>query len=450
VGVALCLATIALAMALLERPRPGIAVALGAAAALAALVHQMHLLLLPAVAAAPLLAGRTRPEQARLLFRALGTGILFLAGGYALAASARGLDDSAAVWRWMTAYGRDGRWWDFDLAENLRRDLDALARVVAADAERLSARVAGLLREATALRILGLLLLSLPALLKCGRQIALCVFWLAPYAAFFTVWVPGYYAYWVPTAFGLLLLAGLLLEGSLRALLATLVLRAPRSALRVKAERLGPGHSLPTRSAEHGARSRAEGAPLRAPVGEGLRFAALILCGIAAWRLAGVNAPVLERRRQPGSNPYLMMAREVEAQTRGAGARGRSSDLVLIAGVGPCAALEAYVPYFARRNLVTLVHALKHHGSANGPREPGAMRWLERRLEQSWGRGAQVYLFPDVLSLPPTFSAIARRYQVAPAELESFFQQYAKEYAFTARGHPVYRLRPAHPIPREG
>jgi hypothetical protein len=404
-GLAFWMAAIALGLQLLERPRPLNAVALGAVAGLAVLVHQMHLLLAPAVIVAPVLAGRTRWEQARLLLLSLGVGSFLLFGGYALAADARDLESAESVWGWLTAYGRDGRWWDFDIAQNVRKDVEALARVLSADADALVARIGPPLEQASAAHGIGLVLL-LPALLTRGRQMIFSAFWLLPYAAFFTIWVPGYYAYWVPIMFGLLLTAGLVAEGAIRAL-------------------------RPAR--------------FRPALGGPLRLAILLLCGIAAAMLAARNRPLIEQRRQASENPHLMVARELAAYTRGADGQGRASDLLLIAGTGHFAALETYVPYFASRNLVTLASALKRQGQGKGRTRADALKWLEERVQRSWQHGADVYLFPDVRGDRAAFASLKKRYGLTPEEVEAFLRQFDQEYAFTAHGQPVYRLRRPRP-----
>jgi hypothetical protein len=176
-GLAVCAAVVAVAMALLDIPRWPLALLLGLLGATAALVHQMHLLLLPALALTPVLAGRTRGEQARLWLIAAGSYIIVFTGAYALAAVARGLQSAAAVGEWLTAYGHDGRWWNWDLARNLRLDLLALARAVSADPEALLVEgLRGLGPASGFLLAGGGLLLLLAALRTRGRQLLFCAF----------------------------------------------------------------------------------------------------------------------------------------------------------------------------------------------------------------------------------------------------------------------------------
>jgi hypothetical protein len=179
----------------------------------------------------------------------------------------------------------------------------------------------------------------------------------------------------------------------------------------------------------------------RGALGGALRAGILGLCGIVAWKLALANQPFLERRGEEGANPHLVIAHEVARQTRGADGQGRAGDLLLIAGTGHYAHLETYIPYFAQRNLLTLAHALKHHGPGTGLTRADALQWLEERVQRSWSRGAEVYLFPDVLGDPAAFRSLTERYGLIPSEAHAFLQRFPREYAFTARGQPIYRLR---------
>jgi hypothetical protein len=257
----------------------------------------------------------------------------------------------------------------------------------------------------------------------------LCVLWLIPYAAFFTVWVPGYPSYWVPMAFGLMFVAALFLESGARAL----------QSLSAATQRLNI--SLRTRKRETG-----ESAPRGLPLAALARVGALGVCCLVAWELAAINRPLIQWRRHEGANPYLVIARAVESHTRGRDeASRRASDLVLIAGTGYYASAESYIPYFARRNLVTLASALKQHGPGSGRTRAKAIEWLRARIRRSWKLGAQVYVFQDVLGSPVAFDALERRYGVTLAEAKALLREFALLPAFTVRGEPVYRLTPETP-----
>jgi hypothetical protein len=437
-GLALCAATLWLAMRLLEKPGTRLAIALGAVAAAAALIHQMHFLLAPAVAAAPLLGARTQRQQVRLSLATLGTYAALLSGTYLLAAKARGCEDAAAIWRWLTLYGQDGRWWDFHIARNLGLDLQALIRAFTADPGRLLARLEALGRTSFIPIAAGLAALLLLATLYRGRQLLLCVLWLIPYAAFFTVWVPGYPSYWVPMAFGLLLVAALLLESGARAL----------QSLSAATQRLNVGWRALSRVRVLNLIPPKPGAYERRTVSLGalVRAGALGVCCLAAWELAVINRPLIQWRRHEGANPYLVIARAVETHTRGRDeANRRASDLVLIAGTGYYASAETYIPYFARRNLVTLASALKQYGPGSGRTRAEAIEWLRARIRRSWKLGAQVYVFQDVLGSPVAFDALDRRYGMTLAEAKALLRDFALLPSFSVRGEPVYRLTPETP-----
>jgi hypothetical protein len=236
-------------------------------------------------------------------------------------------------------------------------------------------------------------------------------------------------------AFGLLLVAALLLESIARALQQLFSLAvssiAPSPHARDKSE--PPGHhgsTLPP-SSQRGA----------VPLGALVRVGALGVCGMAACQLAAVNRPLIESRRRESANPHLVIARAVEAHTRGRDeARGRASDLVLITGVGDYAPTETYIPYFARRNVVTLADALKHHGPGSGRTREDAIAWLRARIRRSWQRGAQVYVLQELLESPAAFRALKRRYGMTQAQAKTLLRDFQLEPAFRVRGAPVYRL----------
>lgn len=414
-GFAMFLTVAWLAFCVVDRPRVGVAVAMGAAAALAALIHQMHVLLAPVLLLAPLLsragaapgsAGewRTRVRLAVAAACAYG-GVLVLT--YYLASVSLGYRTPAAFLSWITTYGRDGRWWSFHILRNLGLDLSALAHDFSVNTERLL-HALGRLSDPAGLPLLLLLGLAVAATWRAvpsrGSQLLLCAAWVLSYAAFFTVWVPGYFAYWMPVAFGLLLVAALLVEGI---------------ALSLAGERL-PAWS-----------------------GSALRAGALALFCLSAWRLSLSNMDSVRKRQDPSMNRYLTIAREVEAHTRGGDlATRRPGDLIVLTGAGNYATVETYVPYFANRDVLTLMYALKHEGPGSGKTRQDALEWLRASFEQRWRRGAQVYVLGDVLGMRDAYPALQQRYGLSFEETKSYFDTFQREPAFTTRGQPAYRLLP--------
>ncbi|MGI4788075.1 MAG: hypothetical protein ACRYFS_04415 [Janthinobacterium lividum] len=118
---------------------------------------------------------------------------------------------------WMNAYAERGWWWDFHVIHNLRLDLFGLRHAVFVQPLGRTAlaqtplhlfgtAALGLLWLCYGLALLGLtaaagtILFALPSLRKSADwPIALtCFTWIGLYGAFFTVWCPGAFVFWVP------------------------------------------------------------------------------------------------------------------------------------------------------------------------------------------------------------------------------------------------------------
>ena len=128
---------------------------------------------------------------------------------------------------WMNAYAERGWWWDFHVLRNLRLDgfglrhamfVQPLGRAALAQTPLHSLGSAALLLiwALYALALLGLtaagglILAALPRLWRSPHRpiAAVCLTWTLLYAAFFTVWCPGAFVFWVPVLMplGILLL----------------------------------------------------------------------------------------------------------------------------------------------------------------------------------------------------------------------------------------------------
>ena len=127
------------------------------------------------------------------------------------------LHSAFAFKHWMAAYAERGWWWDFHVVHNLRLDLFGLrhavfdvplgrAALATTPLQPFGTAALGLLWLAYGAALLGLtaaawsILAALPRL----RQSAvwpvtlICLLWTGLYAAFFTVWCPGAFVFWVP------------------------------------------------------------------------------------------------------------------------------------------------------------------------------------------------------------------------------------------------------------
>ena len=127
------------------------------------------------------------------------------------------LHSPTAFKHWMNAYAERGWWWDFHIIHNLRLDLFGLRHAVFAEplgraalAETplhpLGTAALSLLWLCYGLALVSLtaaayaILRSLPRLHRSAEwPVAVtCLVWIMLYGAFFTVWCPGAFVFWVP------------------------------------------------------------------------------------------------------------------------------------------------------------------------------------------------------------------------------------------------------------
>jgi hypothetical protein len=118
---------------------------------------------------------------------------------------------------WVNAYAERGWWWDFHIIKNLRLDLFGLRHAVfveplgRAALAQTSLRPLGTAALALLWALYGAALLgiiaagwtifvSLPKMRRSANWpiASACLSWLALYAAFFTIWCPGAFVFWVP------------------------------------------------------------------------------------------------------------------------------------------------------------------------------------------------------------------------------------------------------------
>ena len=158
-------------------------------------------------------------RQRSLLTAAYGAvWALVVAGAYGLVgALALHFHSPREFHHWLNAYAERGWWWDFHILPNLRLDLFGLRHAVfdqplgrAALAQTLLAPLAtaalGLIWLCYGLALLGItaaacaISASLPTLRRSPDWpvAAICLTWIGLYAAFFTVWCPGAFVFWVP------------------------------------------------------------------------------------------------------------------------------------------------------------------------------------------------------------------------------------------------------------
>ena len=200
-----------------ERPRLGETALVGALAGLAVLFHESAGLFgLVGAVGVGMAAGGRRRFSLLAVYGAAWAAVIFAA--YAVVGVfALHLHSPAEFKHWMNAYAERGWWWDFHVLHNLRMDLFGLrhaafvqplgrAALAQTPLQPLGRAALGLLWLCYGASLLGIaasgtaIAAALPRLWKSAdRPIAVvCLTWTALYAAFFTVWCPGAFVFWVP------------------------------------------------------------------------------------------------------------------------------------------------------------------------------------------------------------------------------------------------------------
>ncbi len=214
----LMLAEFGVLLRLRERPSAGQAGLAGLLAGLAVLFHESAGLF-GIVGTAGIVAAVSGRKRGGLLFAygAAWAAVIAIAYG-AVGVFALHLHSFVGFKHWMNAYAERGWWWDFHVLHNLRLDLFGLRHAVfsqplgrAALAQtplRPFGRAAlGLLWLGYGVSLLGIvaagyaIVAALPRLLRTDSDrpvTVVCLTWIGMYAAFFTIWCPGAFVFWVP------------------------------------------------------------------------------------------------------------------------------------------------------------------------------------------------------------------------------------------------------------
>ena len=335
------------------------------ATALAVGLHQSHGLIIVFCTVSILLA--IAPLKRKLLlacayFAASMAGIAILYGLGALIAGKTG-----QFMNWALAYSQDGRWWKLDFFANLmERNPNAYTQAFIAapplpseggirgwQAQWLHDMRAMVVPLAFVLAGLALTVVVLNVLRDRpseGWRKTLSLFALIiPYGAFFTVWDPGYWVFWIPVSMATLLLAAIL--------------------------------------------------PWRAPLWGRLAVAAVLV----VWAVASftVNASAsFWRRRNVEHNPDLVASMKL-------GAIADREDLMLVTGMGEAAKFEVYIPYFARTKVSVVHMELKRAGSDFGL----AKESIRAKIKDTLDKGRKVYIAREYYS-KGQWGQVGKRYKV--------------------------------------
>jgi len=312
------------------------------------------------------------------------------------------LHSPAAFHRWTSEYAELGWWWDFHIGHNLRLDLYAFRHAAFVEPPgrqgtfHLSRHVPiqlGRLYWATLLGWLGAsyaFLAALPLLWRSHnrRTMIVCVLWIVVYAAFFTVWSPGYFVFWVPV----LVPTGVML------------------ALALAHYRAGPG---------------------------GLLANWLLGAWIVLYATLNLQASILPHLA-PNADPFRRIAADVRAHSHG-------GDVVLVAGAGDGGPCEVALPYFADREVVSL------HGLLTKARDDkgAAFQSAQARLDAALTGGHAVYALDEVVPGHDrrTLAALSSRHGISDADLKALLHPYARTLAWHSPRGPVWRLSRSVPSP---
>jgi len=315
------------------------AAGLGASLALAVLLHQSHVLFALVAAAAILLAPARAWGKLKLAGAFVSALVPIVLVPYALAAWLHGASDTPAALGWALTYARSAVWWSFDLPANLGRDFAAVRHAFLAAAPGSTAALPlaaltssyGLLMFSSALVALGVLDRAVGAVRRkqrghlmpelegvkggsVGGEVrppdplpvfnVLAGVWIAAYAAFFTVWNPGYFVFWIPVATAWVML-----------------LAVDASAWTER------------------------------------RF--VIWTGTAAalcFMVTNFGLYILPKMPEE-SNRNVLVARQVGASTP-------RNSVIVVAGMGYLAQMEVYIPYFGGRETVSVHESMSRYGRA--------------------------------------------------------------------------------------
>ncbi|MBI3948526.1 MAG: hypothetical protein HY321_21615 [Armatimonadetes bacterium] len=375
-----------------------LAAALGGLHALALLLHQSHVLFLPAAAAAVALSpGRPRRRGVRLyLGISIGLGGLAYAVGALLAAEGRGL---GAVSGWALTYARQGRWWDFHVATNLVRDAQAFSHALIADPALSRTPGVGILRllagcaamagaAAAGARLWRLFHPPRPVFVPSlwgfepdphaspepslrvralqgaqRRLLPVLALWAGAYALFFTVWNPGYFVFWVP-------------------------LLVPFWTLMAVAF-ASPG----------------------VPVAR--RRATVLATAVGLALLAANNAATgIGPHARAAGNGRLQKALAVRAHAR-------PGDCIVIAGAGDDADAEVYLPYFAGCEVLSLNALLAGSGG-----KPETLAALRAAINERLAPGRKVYVHEELYTSEGPYATLTPRHGITRAEVVRFLKRH--------------------------
>lgn len=384
------------------------AAGMGLMIAVATLLHQSHALFLVVGAAAIIISPTLLREKLRLSVIAIGVFLIVTLIPYTVVFRLRETQTVSEAVNWALTYAKLGVWWNFDVLGNIDADLSGLRHAFLADITAKSAYIPFLsalighavILFASAFVVLGLLDGTMGHIrrhhtprtrrvyildgIKGGSFGAppnplyvfnvLALVWVVSYSAFFTVWTPGYFVFWIPVAAAWVML--LTVNGSAR-------------------------------------RDR--------------RFT-FGLASLAALCFAAANLWLYVLPRMPvESNPSIVIARKIRESTP-------PKSLVIVTGMGYIADMEVYIPYFGKRETISLHQTMLRHGGEGIDR-------LQRKIRGELSEGNHVYVLGEVFDSPKAWRELTGRYGLKKQDVRAALIPFRPVKRFRVSDQPVYELR---------
>lgn len=389
------------ALGMLHAPSVRQSILLAALTLFATTLHQSYGLLTVGCVSAILLAPRLRLRE-RFLYSALyllvfGVGLVVIYT--AVGIGVKGARNMRELQQWAFAYAHDGRWWNTDVQKNLPLNLYALQHAFVSELPSLSeGEIMPTVRHRISVMIgtvniaLGIALGFLPiaCLLALYKRIEHPVFrqswrvflllWMTalPFAAFFTIWNPGYFVFWMPVA------------GSLMIYLVFMF------ALLHRFVQVFPA----------------------------------ILSILAAILLThtNLNASLLHRTHKQ-NNPYLMLCEQFNKQLN-------PGDLLLLTGMKALAPLDIYAPYFTELDVISLNSEFKR---ANGD-APAVVQTLRDRIHSYMEGGGRVVVL-DEFTGQAAWRELEKRYGANQEVAQAILYGLHKRLLFRYRTTEAYEVQ---------
>ena len=365
----------------------------GIVAALGILYHESAMLFVPVGALLSFLAAEedSKPDTKERICNAAKFVVTCLAvviSAYLVVGiAALGLHSPHAFRHWATQYAELGWWWDFHIVRNLSLDNQALlhAIVVHSHGSAVPSSLRWMYRASEIGCIVAGISLLISTFLLWWKDRALaagCWLWMLIYAAFFTVWSPGYFIFWIPVVVAA----------------ATLTFTG-----------LGKAASTPA---------------LRSFIG--LMIVAWCLC----VGIQNATEGIVPHLKSSGS-PFQRVALDIKQHTR-------PGDIVILTGEGDLAECEVNIPYFGDREAVSLHTMLARH--RDDSRETKAA--VQAQIDAAIRAGHRVYVLAEAHDPIGASALLIARHPEANVEfIRDLYAPWTSQISWRSDHGPIWELK---------